>query len=120
MNPTQKAPTQSDPSRASRVILVVVVAIAALALDLWTKQWAWDNLRGQPPVEVIEHVFYFNFGFNTGAAFSFLRDASWARTFFICVTFLALGYMAWLAMKMPTKRANFLSNPALQAHWPPI
>jgi signal peptidase II len=49
-------------------------------------------------------VFYLKFGFNTGSAFSFLRDESWARYFFITVTFLALGYMGWLAWKMPTKR----------------
>jgi len=94
----------STPSRTSRLIIVVAVFAVALGLDLWTKAWAWENLRNGPPVEVIEHVFYLKFGFNTGSAFSFLRDASWARYFFITVTFLALGYMGWLALKMPTQK----------------
>ena len=101
------SPTTSEPSRTNRtnrLILVGVVFVIVLALDLWTKAWAWENLKDKPPVELIEHVFYLKFGFNTGSAFSFLRDASWARHFFIVVTFLALGYMGWLAMKMPTER----------------
>lgn len=99
------APSKSgEPSRASRLILVGIVAVLVLALDLWTKAWAWENLRNQPAVEVIEGLFYLKFGFNTGAAFSFLRDASWARRFFIIVTIVALVYMGWLAWKMPTKR----------------
>ena len=94
----------NSPSRTSRLIVVLVVFAIALGLDLWSKAWAWEHLKSGPPVEVIEHVFYLKFGFNTGSAFSFLRDASWARYFFITVTFLALGYMGWLAWKMPTER----------------
>ncbi|NVB39743.1 signal peptidase II [Pseudenhygromyxa sp. WMMC2535] len=100
-----QAGSSREPSRASRLILVGVVALVALGLDLWSKAWAWEHLRDQPAVEVIEGFFYLKFGFNTGAAFSFLRDESWARLFFISVTFLALGYMGWLALKMSTKRA---------------
>jgi signal peptidase II len=87
------------------MVLVGIVFVLTLALDLWTKSWAWEHLRDQPAVEVIPRVFYLKFGFNTGSAFSFLRDESWARSFFITVTFLALFYMAWLAWKMPTKKA---------------
>ncbi len=83
--------------------MTVTIALALLA-DLWTKSWAWDTLRDGQPVELIEHVLYFKFGFNTGSAFSFLRDAEWSRMFFIGVTVLALGYMAWLTHKMPTRR----------------
>lgn len=102
--------TAPEPSRTNRLILVGVVFAIVLALDLWTKAWAWENLKNKPPVELIEHVFYLKFGFNTGSAFSFLRDVSWARHFFIAVTFLALGYMGWLAMKMPTdRRYGFLA-----------
>ncbi len=95
---------QANPSRTNRLLIVTIVFALSLALDLWSKAWAWEHLREQPAVEVIEHVFYLKFGFNTGSAFSFLRDESWARYFFITVTFLALGYMGWLAWRMPTKR----------------
>ncbi|MCA9698716.1 MAG: signal peptidase II [Myxococcales bacterium] len=98
------ASASREPSRASRLFLVGIICVLILALDLWSKQWAWDNLRDKPAVEVIEGFFYLKFGFNTGAAFSFLRDESWARRFFITVTFLALAYMGWLAWKMPLSR----------------
>jgi len=94
-----------QPSRTHRLILVGIVLVLSLALDLWSKAWVWDNLREGRSVEVIPHFFYLKFGFNTGSAFSFLRDESWARGFFITVTFLALGYMGWLATKMPTLKA---------------
>ena len=82
-NNSESSPSSSPaPSRASRFILAGIVLAIALALDLWTKQWAWDNLREQPAVEVISGLFYLKFGFNTGSAFSFLRDAEWARSFF--------------------------------------
>jgi signal peptidase II len=97
--------TDTAPSRATRYVLVAVVFAATLWLDLWSKQWAWDTLRDGEPVTVIEHVFYLNYGFNTGAAFSLFRDAEWARAFFIVMTFVALLYMGWLLKTMPTKRA---------------
>lgn len=105
MSADQPISTLAEPSRNHRLILVGIVMVLSLALDLWTKNWVWNNLREGREVEVISHVFYLKFGFNTGSAFSFLRDASWARGFFITVTFLALGYMAWLASKMPTAKA---------------
>lgn len=107
MSADQAQPSTAEPSgntRVNRLAIVAIVFVISLALDLWTKAWAWEHLRNKPAVEVIEHVFYLKFGFNTGSAFSFLRDESWARYFFITVTFLALGYMGWLAWKMPTKR----------------
>lgn len=104
MSADQAHPAAAETSRTSRLIIVAIVFVLSLGLDLWSKAWAWEHLREQPAVEVIEHVFYLKFGFNTGSAFSFLRDESWARYFFITVTFLALGYMGWLAWKMPTKR----------------
>lgn len=113
-----------EPPRINRLILVGVVFALALALDLWSKAWVWENLREDglntvvcslseafggdatcKSVEVVPGIFFFKYGFNTGAAFSFLRDATWARTFFITVTFAALAYMGYLASQMPTKRA---------------
>jgi signal peptidase II len=105
MSSTTSEPSRTGrPARLARLAIVGVVFVIVLALDLWTKAWAWENLKNGPAVELVEHVFYLKFGFNTGSAFSFLRDASWARHFFIVVTFLALGYMGWLALKMPTER----------------
>jgi len=97
------APT---PPRQSRLVLAAVVFAVGLAADLWSKAWAWNNLK--PPgesVTVIDPLFELSYSFNTGAAFGFLNRFSWAREFFIVVTLLALVYMLWLALKMPTTKA---------------
>ena len=91
--------------RTKRLIVVLAAVVVVLAVDLGTKAWVWNNLRDGHAVEVIPGLFYLKFGFNTGAAFSFLRDTEWARTFFILITLLALTYMGWLAWKMPTTKA---------------
>ncbi len=99
-----------DPSRKQRLIETVVVMAITLGLDLWSKAWAWENLRNASGKTVIDNWVYFEFGFNTGAAFSFLRDASYARMVFIAVTIFALLYMARLAWTMPTRfRSAFMA-----------
>lgn len=90
-----------SPERRNRVILVVVIVALALTADLSSKAWAWKTLKDGEAIEVIEGFFYLKFGFNTGAAFSFLRDAEWSRVFFVAITILAVGYMGYLAVKMP-------------------
>lgn len=96
--------------RQKALLVAAISLVVALTLDLWTKAWAWEHLKpptpGQPdtPVTVIDGLFYLKFGFNTGSAFSLLRDKSWARAFFILVTFGALAYMAWLAWTLPARR----------------
>jgi signal peptidase II len=105
----------AEPSRNQRLIETVVVMVITLGLDLWSKAWAWENLRNAPAKTVVENWFYFEFGFNTGAAFSFLRDASYARMVFIGVTILALLYMARLAWTMPTKHRSAFMAVALVA-----
>ena len=95
-----------EPTRRSRILLTTAVAAGGLLLDLATKQWAWNNLRVGQPVTVIPDWFYLEFGFNTGSAFSLLRDASWARYFFIVVTLAAVAYMVHLARTLPTRWAS--------------
>lgn len=103
-------PKASAPSRQRRIIEALIVVVVALGLDLWSKAWAWDTLREGTSITVIKNWAYFEFGFNTGAAFSFLRDVSFAREAFIGFTVLALGYMGFLAMTIPTRsRAAFIA-----------
>lgn len=92
-----------EPPRQKRIVLLAIVAAITLGLDLWSKAWAWENLREGKTVTVIKNWAYFEFGFNTGSAFSFLRDASYARVVFILVTILALAYMVKLARTLPTR-----------------
>lgn len=97
------SPAAPGPSRARRLWTVAIVAAVLLAVDLWSKQWAWDHLREGATEVVIDGWVYFEFGFNTGSAFSLLRDASWSRLLFIGITFLALVYMGHLARTLPTR-----------------
>src|SRR5690606_8581800 len=73
------APSPEGPSRAKRMLEVALIVLVVLGLDLWTKAWAWANLREGATVTVVEDWIYFEFGFNTGSAFSLLRDATYAR-----------------------------------------
>lgn len=105
------ASAASTPSRRARLLLVLLVAASSLACDLSTKAWAWENLRrARKPLVVIDPLLELSFSFNTGAAFGFLVGVSWARTFFVGITVLALAYMAFLAWSMPTqKRLGFVA-----------
>lgn len=104
--PAPSSAESSESLRRRRVVLTLVVFSLGLALDLVSKSWAWNNLRypGQPYM-VIDPVFELAYSFNTGSAFGMLTGVSWARTFFIGVTALALAYMVWLTMRMPADRA---------------
>jgi signal peptidase II len=91
------------PSRRSRLVLVASIAAIGLVADLWTKAWAWEHLREQQAVKVVERLLHFEFGFNTGSAFGLLRSHDWARAFFIVVTVAAVAYMVRLAMTLPRR-----------------
>lgn len=104
--PAAPGSTAIDPPRAGRYWMAVAVLVVLLVLDLATKQWAWDNLRAGEVHTVVDGWVYYEFGFNTGSAFSLLRDASWSRMLFIGITFLALLYMGHLARTLPTRFAS--------------
>ncbi len=100
------ATSEALPSRGARLALTFGVLVGGLALDLWTKAWAWENLRNQQGWAIIPKFFHLEFAFNTGSAFGFLRDAGWSRMFFIVVTVAALVYMGRLALTLPTRVAS--------------
>lgn len=93
-----------SPSRLRPVLVTTVAAVVFLVLDLWTKAWAWDNLRFKPRVPVIEKWFYLDFSFNTGSAFGLLRGHDFSRPLFIVITLATVVYMASLVRKLPTER----------------
>lgn len=111
--PAESPPPPEGPPRSTRLVQVAVLAIVTVALDLWTKAWAWDTLREGKVITVVENWAYFEFGFNTGSAFSLGRDAGWARTAFIIVTLLALVYMGRLATTLPTRFGVAFASVAL-------
>ena len=58
----------SGPARYRR--LLFSVALGAYALDLGTKIWALEELRGQPDIDVVGELLKLHFTSNPGAAFS--------------------------------------------------
>jgi signal peptidase II len=99
-------PDDAVPSRRARLLLTTAVAATSLGVDLWTKAWAWNDLRGEPPIKVVPRFFHLEFAFNTGSAFGMLRDYGWARAFFIVVTALAVLYMIRLLLTLPRRHAS--------------
>jgi signal peptidase II len=102
MTETEPQATE-EPGRGGRLALTGGLAAAVLALDLWSKEWAWQNLRHQPKRIISEGLFQLEYAFNTGSAFGFLRSAAWSRAFFIVVTLAAVAYMVRLALTLPTR-----------------
>ncbi len=95
--------TPQEPARGGRLALTAGLSCAVLALDLWSKEWAWQNLRHKPPQIISKGFLQLDYAFNTGSAFGFLRSASWSRTFFIVITLAAVAYMTRLALTLPTR-----------------
>lgn len=83
------------------MIAIAIVAAIGLAIDLATKAWAWEHLRGHLPKRLIKGVLHLEYAFNTGAAFGVLGEASWARLVFVAITVLAVGYVLWLGWRWP-------------------
>lgn len=69
-------------------IVCLITAVGILAVDLITKYFAQElNFN----FVVIPELVKFKLTYNTGAAFSFLSDKSWAITLFAIITFIALA-----------------------------
>lgn len=97
-------PTAS-PSRLRPILVTAGAAVVWLALDLWSKSWAWHNLR--PPnhsVAVLGDWLAWSYSFNPGAAFGLGRKGDFARPLFIVVTLVTVVYMGALVRKLPTER----------------
>jgi signal peptidase II len=74
------------------------VAVAVLALDQIVKVWVVAALKPYQPHHILP-VLDFNLMFNTGAAWSFLADASgWQRGAFIFLAaFVSIAIVVWMA-----------------------
>ena len=87
--------------QSRRLGFAALVFVLSLALDQWSKQWAFTSLREQPTRPVIRGLFEFDYAFNTGSAFGMFADEPAARGFFIVTTVLALIYMVALTWRLP-------------------
>jgi signal peptidase II len=84
--------------RVLRLVLCLSLALLVLVLDQWTKGLAESALEYGRPVQILP-VLNMSLQYNTGAAFSFLRDAGgWQRWFFSAVAIvISLGLCVWLS-----------------------
>ena len=82
----------------------VWVSITIVILDQLVKYWASNYLDYHDPVAVIPGL-NLTLVHNTGAAFSFLKDAGgWQRWFFICLsTGVSIALIIWL-YRLPAQR----------------
>ncbi|HEY8376881.1 MAG TPA: signal peptidase II [Nannocystis sp.] len=98
-------PSAASSARRRAILLTAGAALVWLVLDLWSKSWAWHNLR--PPnhsVAVLGDWLAWSYSFNPGAAFGLGRKGDFARPLFIVVTLVTVVYMGALVRKLPTER----------------
>lgn len=62
----------------NRVLLVLLIVVANILLDQWTKGWAQTSLMGVPPISYLNDFFRLSYVENTGAFLSLGSDLpSW-------------------------------------------
>ena len=71
-------------------IIAGVLLLVLIAIDQITKCHFSKNYYYGERTAVIDGFFYFTYTVNTGAAWSFLAEYSWAQTFFKILTIVAL------------------------------
>ncbi len=90
------APPRAPDSRRP-LILFVVVALFAYALDLVTKVVAVSSLTGQPPVQVLGSALQFNLARNPGAAFS---TGTSYTVVLSCIAVGAVALVLWYSRRL--------------------
>ncbi len=85
------------------------VAVAVMALDYWTKQLITDHLAEFQEIVLLPVLSIMRLH-NTGAAFSFLHNATgWQRWVFIGLgVVVSIGILVWLR-RLPAKGQNLLA-----------
>ena len=84
-------------------IIYVVIVIAIVGADQLTKALT----DGVTSIEIIKDILYISSTKNTGAAFSMLGDAPWARIFFIVLTVVAVA-LATVFLFLNKKKSKWL------------
>ena len=99
--------SRSLPALSTRTWLWLTLLV--IGADQWTKRLVVDNLNEFDSV-VLLPVLEFMRLHNTGAAFSFLSNASgWQRWFFIALAVcVSLGILIWL-WRLPARGKNLLA-----------
>lgn len=88
-------------SRRKVLVGELVLFLALVLFDQWTKSLAVSALKGKDPAVMIPGVLELYYLENTGAAFSMLENAQWL---FALIAVAAAVFIAYLLSKIPAKR----------------
>jgi signal peptidase II len=115
MTETAVAPADSAPTLPGRKAPFLLLALAVLAVDQWSKWLIETHLPEQSSREVLPGLLYISHVRNTGVAFGMFanggRDgSSWVLSL---VGLIALGLIAWLFHRTPAKDRGLLAALAL-------
>ncbi|MCL2199554.1 MAG: signal peptidase II [Defluviitaleaceae bacterium] len=94
-------------------VVFVVATVVLLALDIWLKVWAVDNLQGQPRRVLIDGILGLTYLENTGAIFGLFGglNARWILAGFKAVILVGVGLYYWWLPHEP--RMWFLRVPLI-------
>jgi signal peptidase II len=83
------------------IIKTVIVIVALIGLDQWTKSLAVKYLANQTPIVLIDGVFELNYTTNKGAAFGILQNH---QIMFAILTVAVVIFLAVIFLKIPQKK----------------
>src|SRR5690606_29312569 len=87
--------------RAVLLGLGLIAFAVALGLDLWTKHWAWTQLRPTGRVvELLPPTLELDFAHNRGTAFSVVREVE-RPLWFLPITAVVVGLSMFISLRTP-------------------
>ncbi len=81
--------------------LDVIILIAGIALDQWTKAFMTQLLKDKSAVPILTDILELNYVENRGAAFGMLQGK---RIYFIMIAVVVFFVIAWLLLKLPLEK----------------
>lgn len=79
----------------------MIIFIAGIALDQWTKAFMTRLLKNQPAVPIITDILELDYVENRGAAFGMLQGK---RIYFIIIAVVVLFLFVWLLLRLPPEK----------------
>lgn len=83
-------------------------AAVLLALDLWLKYWAAENLQSQPDRALIDGFLGLTYTRNFGAFFGFLSGFGGAQVLLSVLKIVILGGLLWYYARLPREKKFWL------------
>ena len=91
-------------TKLKRYGLFGLLTVLLIIFDQWTKSLAYNGLRVNGPIVLIDGVFEFLYSENRGAAFGILQGQKW---FFLLVAAAVVVVVLVFLSKLPTERRYY-------------